>query len=348
MECCRWAFEPRRAENIRGIAGEVDWPAFFVMVDRHRIAGLAWNALHSLDIEVPKAVHMQLSTRASAIAAHGLRAAAESARLSAALQNGSIPHLFIKGLAVGALAYGSPFIKHSWDIDVLVDDGRIEKSAALLQQLGYDLVFPSVGPDWRRLARWHDSQKDSAWRHRSLGIMVELHSRLADNRVLIPGIGLASPRQQVAITDTITLPTLANDEMFAHLCVHGASSAWFRLKWISDLAALLVRWSADVDRLYRRSQELGAGRSAGQALLLAHRLFDAGIDERLRQTLEADASNRWLADVAVGQLLGPEPGARRFGTGAIHASQLMLLPGLRFKAAEASRQIAAATSNLFN
>jgi hypothetical protein len=348
VECCRWPNDPRRADAIGTAAANIDWPSFLATAERHRVTGLCWNALHSLGVRMPEPASAVLAKRANSIAAHGLQAAAESARLSAALDRASIPHLFVKGLPVGALAYGSPFIKHSWDIDVLVGEDGVEQGASILHNLGFKLIFPKFGRDWGRLMRWHHVQKDSAWRHEASGMIVELHSRLSDNRRLIPAIDLSSPRQFVAITDGISLPTLALDEMFAHLCVHGASSAWFRLKWIGDLAALIARTSADVDHLYRRSQELGAGRAAAQALLLAHRLFDTTIDDRLLRELDAGRANRWLADTAFAQLLLPEPGARWLGTAAIHITQLFLLPGARFKLAEARRQISAAMSNLLD
>ena len=114
------------------------------------------------------------------------------------------------------------------------------------------------------------------------GIVLDLHVRLADNPALLPVIGARSPTQDVEVSPGITLPTFQNEELFAYLCVHGASSAWFRLKWISDFAALASRFEpAELDRLYQRSQELGAGRAAGQALLLADRLF--GTLEQLAQ-----------------------------------------------------------------
>lgn len=348
IECCRWVNEPERGTAIAEAAATVDWPAFLVTVERHRVTGLAWNALHSLGLPIPDKVQSVLAARSNAIAAHGLQSAVQSAALSAAFDRASIRHLFVKGLPVGALAYSAPFIKHSWDIDLLVEADGVEEAAALLDGLGFDIAFPNVGSDWRRLARWHRVQKDSAWRHRDTGLMVELHSRLADNPLLIPTVGIASPEQRVPIANNIELPTLAWPELFAHLCVHGASSAWFRLKWIGDLAALLVRFGGSLDELYSRSQQLGAGRAAAQALLLAHHLFDVAMDESLLRLLNSSATNRWLADIALGQLLSPEPGSRIFGTSTIHLSQLALLPGARFKAVEARRQVAAALSNLFD
>ena len=142
----------------------------------------------------------------------------------------------------------------------------------------------------------------------------------------------------------MTLPTLAPDELFAYLCVHGASSAWFRLKWIADLAGLVQSMaSGSLDALYRRSQKLGAARAAGQALLLADALFGTLKGSPLRAELSNDRGNVWLASAALKQLVrntGPvEPTERRLGTWRIHATQLLLRPGLRFKAGELARQL---------
>jgi len=182
------------------------------------------------------------------------------------------------------------------------------------------------------------------WSRPEERLHVELHTRLADNRRLIPAIGIESPRRQVEIAAGIALPTLAPDELFAYLCVHGASSLWFRLKWISDLAGLIDGLSAaEIDQLYARSQELGAGRAAGQALLLADRLFDSLRHSRLRDRLMTDAAVRRLAEAAFRQVAGRaeprEPTARPFGTWRIHWTQLLLLPGASFTLGEAARQL---------
>ena len=346
MECCRFAFDPDNRSRLAEIARMVDWHRFLTVVERHRVAGLAWHALRDLQPALPEDIKAALASKSGSIAAQGLQAAAQSAEISIALDQAGITHLFVKGLMVGALAYPSPFIKHSWDVDLLVDAREIEQSAEVLHRLGFDLVFPSIGTDWPRLASWHGVQKDSAWRHARSGLMVELHSRLADNPLLIPSVGLASPIQTVTLAEGIALPTLEWPEMFAHLCVHGASSAWFRLKWIGDLAALVSKSAVPPDRLFERSQQLGAGRAAGQALLLADRLFDLQLPDELRRRLDGNRATVWLADAAMKQLLAPEPGDRMFGTLAIHATQLLLLPGTRFKLAETRRQLAAALSNL--
>ena len=244
--------------------------------------------------------------------------------------------LFIKGLTASKLAYGQAFLKMSQDIDVLVPGDAIAAAAAQLERLGYQLVIPAVPPQSAQFERWHLKRKESVWRSPD-GLPLELHSRLADNPDLIPDIGVNSPRQLVEVAPRIALPTLASDELFTYLCVHGASSAWFRLKWITDLAALLHdRTAEEIERLYDRSQELGAGRAAAQALLLANRVYGTPVMRKLKRK----PVHRWLAAAAWKQMLREdEPTAVRFGTATIHYTQLFLRPGILFHLRELWRQL---------
>jgi len=144
------------------------------------------------------------------------------------------------------------------------------------------------------------------------------------------------------------MPTLADDELFAYLSIHGASSAWFRLKWITDFAALIAgRPPEELERLYDQSQRLGAGRAPAQALLLADALYGSLREApALKLKLQNDRGARWLAKIAFQQIAGRaepvEPTSRPLGTAAIHYSQFLLLPEARFKLSEFMRQARAA------
>ena len=340
VECCRWHFGDRDRSPVERLAGKVDWNAFVQTSRRHRVGGLVWNCLRSLAIEPPAEIKRQLGADAETIAQHNLRAARQSALLLEAFDKAAIPMLFVKGLSLSKLAYGDPLLKMSQDIDVLVPGEAIPAAAAELQRLGYELALPAVQPDSPRFSRWHAKRKESVWRSRD-GIALELHGRLADSPHLIPGLGVASPWQKVEIAPGIVVPTLALDELFAYLCVHGASSAWFRLKWITDLAGLLRDCPAGaIERLYERSQQLGAGRAAAQALLLAARTYGTASESALAARLRRDRANRWLADAAWKQMVRrEEPTEARFGTAMIHLTQLFLLPGPGFKLRDAWRQV---------
>ncbi|HEY6662614.1 MAG TPA: nucleotidyltransferase family protein [Sphingomicrobium sp.] len=341
VECCRRAFSSGDNRTVHELSAAVDWHRFTQLVRFHRVQGLVWNSLWSTGAEVPDATARALSADAQQVAATNLRIAAETRELHAAFDTARIPHLFVKGLTVGALAYPKPLLKMGWDIDLLIAAADLAKAAAELRARGYRRTIPAETAD---LVKWHATRKESVWSRPEERLYVELHTRLADNPRLIPGIGIASPRREVEVAEGLSLPTLAPDELFAYLCVHGASSLWFRLKWITDFAGLLsAHPAAEIERLYRRSQELGAGRAAGQALLLADDLYGSLNDSDLAERLQPSRAARWLAAAAFRQLAantdGREPTATVLGTLAIHWTQLLLLPDARFAAGEAYRQV---------
>lgn len=346
VAACRRVFDPiARLEAVS--PASVDWERFLRLARFHRAEGLAWSGLESAGLELPDSARETLRQLAQGVAARNLAMLAASADLLERFNRAGVPLLFVKGLPLGVLAYGSPWLKAAVDVDLLIDEARLQDAVAALRACGYRREGgrpEEIGA----LRAWHRLRKDSEWAKAGSTARVDLHTRLTDHRALIPTVGLASPRQLVEITPGCRLPTLSTDEMFAHLCVHGASSAWFRLKWITDLAALLHPMAPDeIARLQRRSQELGAGRAAGQALLLADTLFGTlNPCPELRVSLRADNHARRLCRSALRQLSGRpepvEPTARLGGTLRIHLTQFLLLPGIGFKASELVRQARAA------
>ena len=339
IECCKFAFVSHDLKMVRELAQRADWSRFLVLARHHRIQGIAWNCLSDLEEMVPNETGQALFAEATEIAADNLRASADCRALLKTFDAAKIPLVFLKGLTLGSLAYSNPSLKAAIDIDLLIDPADLGKAARLLRDCGYRLVAPA---NHEVLNAWHRGWKESVWTKDSPPLQIDLHTRTADNRHLIPDINVHSPRHWVDIGDSIRLPTLADDELFAYLAVHGASSAWFRLKWISDFAALVQgRGAVEIEHLYRRSQELGAGRAAGQALLLADELF--GVLEQspaLRGELARDRATQRLYRAALRLLTDEprEPTERRWGTMTIHWTQFLLLPGLSYKISELSRQ----------
>jgi hypothetical protein len=342
--CCRWPPSPARSRAILAGAAQADWDLVARIAERHRVEGLVWNALRESGALFPAEAGERLRAAADRIARQNLVLAAESLRLSGLLERAQIHHLFVKGITLGVLAYGSIGPKMGWDIDLLVSADSLEPTAAALEEAGYRLLLPGGAGGRERLGVWHRHWKESVWIMPAGKLTVELHSRLTDNPLLLPDVGVDSPTRRVEVSKGRFLATLCNDELFAYLCVHGASSAWFRLKWIADVGALLGGCPPEeIERLYRRSQEMGAGRAAAQALLLCERLFATPVPAALGAELRSDAVNRWLLAIALRKLAGrtltAELDDRLLGTGTIHLMQFALRPGLRFKYAELRRRL---------
>ncbi|WP_294122250.1 nucleotidyltransferase family protein [Sphingomonas sp.] len=341
VECCRAAFDGGKSRKLAELTAAVDRDRFVRVARYHRVQGLAWNGLQSSGADVPGEIAASLSADTKVIAASNLKALAEAGAMLAQFERAGIPLLFVKGLTLGALAYPNPMLKMGWDIDILIGEGDLLRAAGELEARGYRRMIPAPSAD---LKNWHQRSKESVWARPEERLYVELHTRLADNVELISGIGVDSPRQLVGAASGAALPTLAGDELFAYLCVHGASSLWFRLKWITDLAALLHHLPpGEIEALYDRSQLLGAGRASAQALLHADDLYGTLAGTDLRQRLQGDRASSWLAAAAMKQVAGRdeprEPVTLPLGTAWIHLSQLLLRPGIRFKLGELMRQL---------
>lgn len=340
VSCCRWNFSGGESPRPQPPA-KLDWERFTALARRHRVSGLAWNALAENGHLLPESSREALSTDSRSIAAANLAIAMECRQLADEFERARVSLLFVKGLTVAALAYRSPLLKMAWDIDLLIDPDGLEDAAKLLAGRGYAVSIP---PRPEQVQDWHRRSKESVW-HRDGSFHVELHTRLPDNHRLIPSLDVHSPRQTVEVAPSVSLSTLAEEELVAYLAVHGASSAWFRLKWISDFAALVHgKDGKDLETLYRRSQQLGAARAAGQALLLADALFGTlQPSPGLRNQLNSDRPTRLLKDAALRAMTAglADPTDRPLGTLAIHWTQFLLDPGIDFKISELRRQAGA-------
>lgn len=345
VACCRWPPSPRRDAAVRRAAGGVDWGHFLKVVARHRVEGLVHDSLGRAGIAPPPAVAEPLAAAARGIARENLVFAAEARRLARAMEAAGIPVLFLKGVTLNLLAYGTLAIKKAADLDLAVEPGRYAEAIGALRQAGYACIAPGAEASDEEILAGSSANKHSIWGRN--GVAVELHSSLVDSPLMLPGLTASQPPQQVEVGPGIVLSTLGREALFAYLCVHGATHAWSRLKWLADLAALLKdEEPAGLERLYRRSLELGAGRAGAQALLLCADLFETALPPTLEAELRSDRAHRYLVHVALKTMLRGDAETElddlTFGTAAIHLSHFRLMPGWRYKAAELKRKLAPA------
>ncbi len=344
VACCRRPVTAEGDAELRRRAEGIDWDRFLRIAERQRVDGIAYDSLRRASVPIPPQASEALASAAGRIARSNLFQAAEALRLHQRLTAAGVDHLFVKGLTLNALAWGSLALKRAIDIDILVDPETYEVAIGVMADAGYRCVYPE-SEDRAEILRYSLAVKDSGWRGPG-GVAVELHRRLTPNPVLLPTLGVKSPRQDVQIAPGIALPTFAHDELVAYLMVHGGLTAWSRLKWVADLAALLARAdAAEIDRLHARTAELAPGRSAAQALLVCNRLFGTPLSPALAATLRGDRIARYLEKAALKTMgqggAATELHEQRLGTARLNLSILFLHRGLRFKATEVRRKLAA-------
>jgi hypothetical protein len=268
-------------------------------VNRQRVAGLAYAALGSAEVALPPAIAEKLTAQARRITGRNLSYAAETIRLQRAFEAANIPVLVLKGIALAKLAYGSLQSKDTRDIDLLIAPDNVEAALRLLQSEGYTLSYPAdhLSETQRRAVFRYAREVQLSRRDHKL--RVELQWRATNNPLLLKGVDAHSPAQFVRLDDGTSVRTLAQKDLFAYLCVHGAQHAWSRLKWLADLNALTVTADGGIEPIYRHAQRVGAAFCAGQALLLCNRLLQLSLPPSLVDEIERDGRSRRLAKMAV-------------------------------------------------
>jgi hypothetical protein len=297
--CCRWPPSQSRNSAVLAAAAPVaDWDAVVLTAQRHRVAGLVHDALLAAGVQLPAAPAAEFARRAQAIFRKNLLLAAETYRLQTLLDAAAIPSVALKGVALAQLAYGSLKVKHTHDIDLLIPPDRALAAMALLERDGYALSFPASHlseAQRRAVVRY---SREVAFIHPVHGAFTELQWRVADNPELLKEVHAGSPTQNVVVADGLSVRTLAQDDLFAYLCVHGAHHAWSRLKWLADLNAFIAATGADIVHLHRHAQAKGAGLCSGQALLLCQRLFALPLPDGLATELLGTGRGRKLYAIA--------------------------------------------------
>jgi len=300
-----WPPSAARDAAVRAATVGVDWESFLRVSGRQRIRPLAQAALQSAGVLPPEPVATSLARNAATQSARSLALAREALRLRGLLAGDGVEVLFVKGATLAQLAYGAQTLKHCRDIDLLVHPGDAERAFQRLRGEGYVAAGPEGDLDTAQRRTLYRLRKDMELTHPERRLNVELHWRLVDNPVLLEAVGLASSTQEVAVLDG-SLRTLADAQLFAYLCVHGATHSWFRLKWLADLNAWLAgKTAAEIEEFYREARRLGVESCAAQTLILRERLLGSPVPRALASELRG-RKPRMLVAAALDAMVGPD------------------------------------------
>ena len=333
VACCTWPLDMPRVERLAD--AQADWSEFLAMVKRHRIPGLAYRAL-KLVRGIPEEVRQALSTKAHTSILGNLRCIALLSQLDTQFKSRGISYAVLKGIPLSQQLYGEPSLRQTRDIDLLVAPRDFEAAENILSQAGLRRKEPEgeLTPQLRRL--WFDLRHHFSYVYPQHGITLELHWRLFDNSAIDPGPCVFQELDRVEVSRGISLPVLRREYLLSHLIVHGASHAWCRLKWLSDVAALLADYSAnDRNHLLQQARDQGVEPAFRQAIAVCESL-------ELLPSYDlppAPASLRWLISVALHGLLEEEPDRGYFQARHLMLSRFTLSPHLSYRLQEFKVQV---------
>lgn len=273
---------------ILGSAPRADPPTEVLqrLLELSRREGVLALACHALSQrpDAPAGLQATFADAMRSGAAGGMLLRAECARVLGELAAAGIPVLLLKGVALGAWLYPTPWLRESSDIDLLFSTrAEAECAAALLSLQGYATRFQPGGLAQEFLCRRMQG---------AIAIDLDMHWRISDMPLFLDLFGFSELQRA-----SIPLPALGPGarglgpvHAFLHACVHRAANVCTgigdRLKWLYDLHLLAARidageWATLVQLCHAR----GVCGVVAEGIAATAAMFGAVVPESVTRTL---------------------------------------------------------------
>jgi hypothetical protein len=253
------SWRKNQEEAVREAVGAgPDWTEYLRMVDRHRTPALSWAALKRVpDLAIPESARKGLQERSDACRLQAVRHSLMQAEIVKAFDRAGIPVMTLKGTILSLNLYGDLGLRQSNDLDLVVIPGDISRAQACLESLGWhldDTYFP-ISP--RQQDRLREAEHHFGFVHSARGFILELHWR---NHWDMPGEAAAQwARRVTSVWQGCSYQVLDPIDLVLYLSNHGGHHAWFRAKWLGDMARIhadgRVDWEAALDHARSTGQE---------------------------------------------------------------------------------------------
>ncbi|MFN4089692.1 MAG: nucleotidyltransferase family protein [Alphaproteobacteria bacterium] len=327
-------------DAVRAAAGTVggSWEAVAAAAARHRTETAVAYALRAIGwAGVPSAVRAGLTAHERAASLRALTQTGETGRIGGALSDAGIPFFTLKGPPLGLLLFDSLTMRQSKDIDLLVDPDRIVETVAILRSLGYDLADEERRLSPRQQRVYRRIERHSTFHGRGGQPAVECHWQLnADALFPFSAADGWADRLEVRIAGR-SVPVLPPEILLVYLACHGGGHAWFRLKWLMDIAAILRRWDGAAIRAgWRLAERHGLLGVLGSSFVLARDLMAAPVPDDLLRHAAADPTADRLTRLARRAMA--EDDMRRLST-IFWRSAFFMHAGWRYRLRHAARSL---------
>ncbi|MEK0315280.1 nucleotidyltransferase domain-containing protein [Cohnella sp. 56] len=262
----------------RLVAEEIDWNFFIELTQRHRIYPTLERVIREnatlLPLEATAAIKKLCMTNVFQM----LQLTSELDRINRIFEENHVRALSLKGPGLAYLLHGDISQRTSKDLDILVPIVDFERAEALLLQAGYKV--DGDGP--RILNEWKYKRRNDAYYHPEKGIQIELHWRLYANLGKEPTFEELWTRKKTVTFSNMQVHILNQEDLFFYLVIHGAKHAWFRLRWLEDIARL-INLGFDWERTLRMFETYHCSQLAGQALIMTSDLFGTPLTASMRR-----------------------------------------------------------------
>ncbi len=288
LNCARTQADAQTIARIRALMhGSIDWDYLYSFAQRHSVVSLVYRQLNTIaPASVPSEQLNRLKDYYQKNSGRNLFLTGELERILRSFQNEGIEAIPYKGPALAVTAYGDLRLRRFVDLDIMVRRTDVLRAKELLIELGY-----RCGTDWSRSqeALLMRTQHNLSLSRENGRLIVELHWEVAPD-LYAPSFQAEQLWQRLASLKLriFTVKSLAPEDLFLSICVHGSKHLWSRLAWICDVAEMLrSRPNLDWETLCRQARSTGTENMMFLGLYLAQILFQASVPKNLRSGISS-------------------------------------------------------------
>jgi hypothetical protein len=264
----------------------VNWSLVWKLAREHGVAPLVYRTLMVYcPSALPKETRESFRRHIQANAIFSMLVAEELVTLMDALAAKGIRVIPFKGPTLGVMAYGDLTLRECMDLDLIVEQSSIPEARHVLWSHGYQLASHDTDGCDAQDEPFHSFVKKNGM------FRVDLQWTMAR-----PLFSFRLDREHFwKHLRPVRLPrkaimALAPEELLIVLCVHGSKHAWEDLKWVCDVAELILRRrNLDWSRVLHLSREWGYERMVLMGFAMARSIFDVALPRQVCQMVDSDA-----------------------------------------------------------
>jgi hypothetical protein len=264
MIATSWLAPPRwqdmQEKAIReALCAKLDWREFLRLVDRHRTPALSWASLKRVPgLDVPDPVKQGLQKRSDTCRMHAIRHSLQLAAVLKAFNRAGNPAMPFKGPTLSLDLYGDLGLRHSRDLDLAVMQEDIPRAQDCLESLGWRMKSNWFALSPRQWERFLHQEHSLDFVYSNGHGQLELHWHNQWDR---PGaVRIRWDKSLPSAWQGFSFHAMNPIDRTLYLCSHGANHAWFRVKWLGDLARVVadaeVDWPATLDESHGLGQSI--------------------------------------------------------------------------------------------
>lgn len=287
-----YGIEAAGPSNI--LPDNLDWTKFSQLALDQGVAALVGHSLYLDPGNVPAELTDAFQIFVASQRTDNEKRSSAFTQVIDTLNQVDIPIIPIKGPLLAQTAYGDLALRTFWDFDFLFPSSTISGLTAALEALGFTREV-TLSP--RQMQAYWAYSGQAVFRRQTDELCLEPHTRLTPSTLAInldyDGIW---QRAFPANWRGAQILRLTPEDEFIMLCVHGAKEAWWKLKYIADLA-FFVKSQPDLDweTVFEGARSQGILRLVTVALLVMERTLNYPVSPLFRTQENTDATARRLA-----------------------------------------------------